>query len=398
MMMKTLLLVILLPALVFAVSLDGWIDFQTGGDSLSPEPGKLELGGMLRSDNWTLIIEEQYSHDDSSGIVQRILKTYSQTDVDFIVDVGPVTINPDLCWTVDLGDKPELVLPVQAGVVYREGFIRPGLSLTADISEGMQLFARGLYWNRDLRQEDDFDLAWTESRVSGGISSETQGFTLSMSGLYHKTNSDFIDYESTWSRFDIAFSTEPQSLPANFYVTGDVTYSFYNGTNYLGDDLADRISSRIRLVRMIIPSIAVNTTFESVIDYDGEIRSACTSAESRILYRFMRSREVPSVITLSGKLSSSSIRTERAALFSRINFYRGLSLLLNAEARSTPTMVAGAGDTRKRIVFGPGLEYQIGTTLRVWGIIEQERTDLEEVEVWWRVRTGLEFYPGSLTL
>ena len=398
MMMKTLLLVILLPALVFAVSLDGWIDFQTGGDSLSPEPGKLELGGMLRSDNWTLIIEEQYSHDDSSGIVQRILKTYSQTDVDFIVDVGPVTINPDLCWTVDLGDKPELVLPVQAGVVYREGFIRPGLSLTADISEGMQLFARGLYWNRDLRQEDDFDLAWTESRVSGGISSETQGFTLSMSGLYHKTNSDFIDYESTWSRFDIAFSTVPQSLPANFYVTGDVTYSFYNGTNYLGDELADRISSRIRLVRMIIPSIAVNTTFESVIDYDGEIRSACTSAESRILYRFMRSREVPSVITLSGKLSSSSIRTERAALFSRINFYRGLSLLLNAEARSTPTMVAGAGDTRKRIVFGPGLEYQIGTTLRVWGIIEQERTDLEEVEVWWRVRTGLEFYPGSLTL
>jgi hypothetical protein len=219
-----------------------------------------------------------------------------------------------------------------------------------------------------------------------------------MSGLYHKTNSDFIDYESTWGRFDIAFSTEPQSLPANFYVTGDVKYSFYNGTNYLGDDLADRFTSRIRLVRMIIPSLAVNTTFESVIDYDGAIRSACTSAETRILYRFMRSREVPSVITLSGKLSSSSIRTERAVLFSRINFYRGLSLLLNAEARSTPTMVAGAGNTRKRIVFGPGLEYQIGTTLRVWGIIEQERTDLEEVEVWWRVRTGLEFYPGSLTL
>lgn len=396
MIRKTLPLLLLLPALGFSASLDGWMDVQTGGDSLSPEPGRLELGGMLSTGNWTLILEEQYSHEDTSGIVPRILNTYSQTDVDFIMNAGPVTINPDLCWTVDLGDKPELVLPVQAGVAYREGCIRPGLSLAADFAENYHVFVRGLYWNRDLKQEDGYDLAWTETRLNGGISCEASGLTLSMSGLYHKTNSDFIDYESTWGRFDIAFSTEPQSLPAHFYVTGDVKYSFYNGTNYIGDDLADRFTTRIRLTRMVIPSLAVNTTFESVIDYDGEIRPACTSAESRILYRFMRSGEVPSVITLSGKLSTSSIRTERAALFSRINFYRGLSLLLNAEARCTPTSVAGAGDTRKRIIFGPGLEYQLGTTLRVWGIIEQERTELEEVEVWYRVRTGLEFYPGSL--
>ncbi len=396
MIRKTLPLLLLLPALVFAVSLDGWMDVQTGGDSLSPEPGRIELGGMLGTGNWTLILEEQYSHEDTSGIVPRILNTYSQTDVDFIMNAGPVTINPDLCWTVDLGDKPELVLPVQAGVAYREGCIRPGLSLAADFAENYHVFVRGLYWNRDLKQEDGYDLAWTETRLNGGISCETSGFTLSMSGLHHETNSDFIDYESTWGRFDISLITEPQSLPAHFYVTGNVKYSFYNGTNYLGDDLADRFTTRIRLTRMVIPSLAVNTTFESVIDYDGEIRSACTSAESRILYHFMRSGEVPSVITLSGKLSTSSIRTEHAALFSRINFYRGLSLLLNAEARCTPTSVARAGDTRKRIVFGPGLEYQLGTTLRVWGIIEQERTELEEVEVWIRVRTGLEFYPGSL--
>ncbi|MCK4807880.1 MAG: hypothetical protein KAT09_09545, partial [Candidatus Aegiribacteria sp.] len=368
---------LLLPALVFAVSLDGWMDVQTGGDSLSPEPGRLELGGMLRSENWTLILEEQYSHEDSSGIVPRILNTYSQTDIDLIVHVGPVTINPDLCWTVDLGDKPELVLPVQAGVAYREGFIRPGLSLEANLFEVGHLFVKGLYWNRDLRQDDDSDLAWTETRISAGQSYEVSGFTISMSGLYHKTNSDFIDYESAWGRLDIALSTVPQSLPANMFINGDVTYSFYDGSDFNDHDIADRLTSRVRLVQMIIPSVSVNTTFESVIDFDdGVTRSACTSAESRILYHFMRSREVPSVITLSGKLSTSSIRTERAVLFSRINFYRGLSILLNAEARCTPTMVAGASATRKRIIFGPGLEYQLGTTLRVWGIIEQERTDL----------------------
>ncbi len=397
--MKTFSLLLLLPVLAFAVTLDGWMDVQTGGDSLSPEPGRFELGGMLGTENWTLILEEQYSHEDTSGIVPKFLNTYSQTDIDLIVNAGPVAINPDLCWTVDLGDKPEMVLPVQAGVAYREGYIRPGLSLAADISDDFHFFARGLYWNRDLRQEDDYDLAWTETRVSGGVSWETPwGPLLAVSGLSHKTDSDFINYESTWNRFDVSILTEPQSLPAHLFVTADLEYSMYNGSDFLGNDLADRLTTRIRLTRMVVPSFAINTTFESMIDFDdGVTRSACTSAESRILYRFMRSREVPSVITLSGKFSTSSIRTERAVLFSRINFYKGLSLLLNAEARSTPTSVAGAGNTRKRIVFGPGLEYQLGTALRVWGIIEQERTDLEEVEVWWRVRTGLEFYPGSLS-
>ncbi|NOQ22372.1 MAG: hypothetical protein GQ565_06960 [Candidatus Aegiribacteria sp.] len=398
--MKTsiFLVLLLLPALAMAVSLDGWMDFQTGGDSLSPEMGRLDLGGLLKGGNWSLVIHERYSHEDSTGILPRILNSYSRTDVDFLIEAGPVRINPDVCWTVDLGDnKPEMVLPGQAGVAYREGFIRPGLSLEVDIAENYHLFARGLYWNRDLKQEDGYDLAWTESRVSGGLSCETPGLTLSMSGLWHKTNSDLIDYESTWSRFDIALSTKPQSLPANFYVTGDVTYSFYGGTNYLGDDLADRFTSRIRFVRMIVPSLAVNTTFESVIDYDGVIRSACNSVESRIVYRFMRSRDITSSVVLFGKLSRSSIRTERAGVFSRINLYRGLSLLLEAEARVTPTSVAGAGPNRKRYVFGPGLEYQFGTTARIWGMFEQERTNLEKNQNWWRVRAGLEFYPGSFS-
>ncbi|MCD4777270.1 MAG: hypothetical protein K8S15_14640 [Candidatus Aegiribacteria sp.] len=152
-MKATILLVLfLLPALAMAVSIDGWMNIQTGGDSLSLQKGGFDLGGLLEGGSWSLVIHERYSHEDSTGIVPRVLNSYSRTDVDFNIEAGPVTINPDVCWTVDLGNnKPEMVLPIQAGVAYREGFVRPGLSLEANLFEVGHLFARGLYWNRDLR-------------------------------------------------------------------------------------------------------------------------------------------------------------------------------------------------------------------------------------------------------
>ncbi len=395
------LFVLLLPALALAVSVDGWMNVQTGGDSLSPQMGRLDLGGLLKGGNWSLVVHQRFSHEDSTGIVPRILNSYSRTDIDFLIEAGPVSINPDVCWTVDIGDKkPEIVLPGEAGIAYRDGFIRPGLGIEADVSEEIHLFARGLYWNRDLKQEDDYDLAWTETRLIGGVTWDSPwGTSLTVAGLNHKTSSDFIDYEATWSRMDVRVAVQPQSLPVNMFVSGDVTYSAYDGSDFLDHDIADRLTSRVRLMQMVIPSVSVNATFESVIDFDdGITRSACTSAESRIVYRFMRSRDITSAIVVFGKLSRSSIRTERAGVFSRINLYRGLSFLFDAEAHVTPTSVTGAGPDRKRYVFGPGFEYQFGNTARIWGIIEQERTNLEKNQNWWRFRAGLEFYPGYFNI
>jgi len=399
-MKKSLFLALfLIPALAMGVTLDGWLNTQMGGDSLSPRMGRIDLGGMIKGDSWNLVVHERLSNSDSSGIVPRILNTYSRTEVDFSLDVGPVRINPDVCWTVDLGDeKPELVLPIQAGIAFREGFIRPGLGIEADVSDNVRLFAQGLYWNRDLKQEDDYDLAWTETQISGGVTWNTPlDLSLTVAGLNHKTNSDFINYESSWSRFDFIVGVEPQSLPVNMFVSGDVTYAAYNGSDYSDQEIADRLTSRIRLVQMVIPSVTVNATFESVVDFDdGVTRAACTSLESRVIYRFRQDRDVRSSVVLSGKLSRSSIRTESAGIFSRINLFKGLSLLIDARARVTPTSVAGAGPERKRYIFGPGLEYQFGTTARIWSIVEQERTNLETNENWWRLRAGLELYPGSL--
>ncbi len=397
------LCMLLLPLTAFAVSLDSWMNFETGGDSISATKlGTLNVGGMLYGDGWNAIIQEKHSSRDSSGIVDRVLGSYSRTDLDINIDAGIFSINPDLVWTVDLGDqKPELVLPLQGGIAYRNGFIRPGLGIEAQVTDQVRLFARGLYWSRNLEHQDGSDLEWTDTRISGGVTWDTPlNTSLTVAGLSNKTKADYIDYESTWNRVDATVALHPRSLQRNMYFSGDVTYSFYDGQDYLEKDLADRLTSRVRLMNMgILPSVTLNNSFESVLDFDdGTVRSACTSFESRLVWSFLKDRTVPSTVILGGRVARSSIRTELAELFSRLNIYRGFSLLLTAQARVVPTSVAGAGPERQRYIFGPGLEYQLGNTARVWGVVEQERTNLVRNENWWRLRAGLELYPGSIKI
>lgn len=395
------IVIALLPMAVLAVTLDGWMNVETGGDSLSPRMGDLELGGFLQGGSWNVLLQEKYTSMDTTGVVERVVNSYSRTDIDITVRSGPVTINPDLVWTVDMGDdKPRLVLPVQAGTAHREGFVRPGLGIDADLNETLRLFARGLYWDRDMIQEDGNDLSWTDYRVGGGATWDTPWRTsLTVSGLTHSTTADYIGYDNTWNRYDVSIALHPRSLPRNMYFSGDVTYSVYDGVDYLDRDIADRLISRVRLMQMgILPSVSVNTSFESVLDFeDGTVRGACSSLESRLVWQFRKNRVIPSAVVLSGRLTRSSIKTERACVFSRINLYRGLSLLFDAEARVTPTSIAGAGPDRQRYVFGPGLEYQFGNTARIWGVVEQERTDLDRNQNWWRIRSGLEFYPSQVS-
>ena len=79
--MKTSLFIflLLLPVIALGVSLDGWVDIQTGGDSLSPQMGRLDAGGILKGSNWTLVVHQRFSREDSTGVIERILNTYSRT-------------------------------------------------------------------------------------------------------------------------------------------------------------------------------------------------------------------------------------------------------------------------------------------------------------------------------
>ena len=395
-----ILIALLVPSACMSVTLDGWMDYQTGGDSLSPLPGRLELGGMLSGNSWTFVLDERYSHRDSTGITPRVLGSYSVTDADLAIEAGPVTLNPDVRWTVDLGEIPEMVLPDAAGAAFRRGSIRPGLTLRGSLAGSVELFASGRYLNRDLEQADGYDLDWAETRLEGGASWATPwGPTFTVAGLGRNIRSDFIGYDVSWSRIDLGLGLAKDGLPLDLQVQGEISYSIYDGTDYTDRDIADRLTGRVRLTRMVIPSyLTVNTTFEAVFDVDGDdFRTACTSGEARVLYRLPITTVVPSTVSLTGKLALSSIRTSWLELFTRVNVWRGLSLLADARLRETPTDVQLAGPYRQRLTFGPGLEYRFGEQVRLWGLVEQERTNLQEVEVWWRMRAGLELYPGTLS-
>ncbi len=418
-MKYSILLLCILSLAAFSVSFDAWVDYQTGGDSLLPNVGKIKIGGILEGENWNLLVSEEFVNTDSTTLFPRFITSYSQTDIDFTMALGSVVINPHLRFNLFLGDGADIVLPNAEGMASRTRYMRPGLNIETSPFDNITLQAGGMFWIGTLENEygyeeeedDDDDDDYDDSEdtrqkyaFGGGVMWESPlGPMFAFSGEYHSkidavtgaTQSSASEAKDIpeWSRVDCSIIYRPENLDRWSYLTGRLKYSIYNGEDFLGNDIADRLTAGIRVSKTISPSFAVNGTFEASVDFDGEVtRFASSYGEIRAIYHFLQDRTVPSSITVSAQMSSFVTQTGRISLSSRINLYRGLSLLLKGEARETPTSVPGADDTRQRVSYGPGLEYQMGTSLRVWSTIEQQRTNLEEVEVWLRVRAGIEYY------
>lgn len=403
-MKKTLFILCIFSMVVFSLPLDAWLDYQTGGDSLSPNIGKINVGGRIEGTNWTLLLSEEYVDTDSTSLSPRFITSYSQTDIDFTIDLGPIVLNPALRFNMFLGDNADVVLPNAEGVAARTKYMRPGLDIEGYFSDAITFQTGGMLWIGNLQSEPDAITSATPSSegefkrtryaLNAGASWESSGgLTIGISGEYHHSNSERIDWNSEWSRIDCSAMYSPENLMRWAYMTAGLKYSFYNGEDYLGNDIADRLTAGLRASKTIFPSFAINGTVEASVDFDGNItRFASSYGEVRAIYHFWRNRIIPSNVTASAQISSYATQSARITLSSKINLYNGLSLLLNGEARETPTSVPGASERRQRVSYGPGLEYKMGTTLRVWGLIEEQRTNLEEVEVWLRVRAGLEYY------
>ena len=62
MKISILVFLLVLPVLAMAISLDGWIDIRTGGDSLSPQMGRGDLGGLIKGGNWSFVVNQRFSH------------------------------------------------------------------------------------------------------------------------------------------------------------------------------------------------------------------------------------------------------------------------------------------------------------------------------------------------
>jgi hypothetical protein len=400
--MKTYSFIVLaiLPAAAMAVSMDSYFSTSYEGDSLTFSIGrhKLDLDLYISQGPWSLEVEESFISSDSGGIVQRYLNSMLESDLDFRYTTGPALINPDFRYVMHMVDGSEQILPASAGVAVRKGYMRPGIALGVDLPGNLSLNGRFLYWDRDIDAENGDPIAWTESRYGGGLIWETPwGFDASVNGVAHNTTADDIDYESDWSRLDFALSTLPKQLPTRTQVMAEIRYSVLDGDDYLDNPIASRMTGRIRAVQQFSPVFSLNMTVTSTFDFDdGETRTAATQGAARLVYQFRKSGDVPSSLSVGGQYTTSSIETSRLDIGSRINVWRGLSLLLNTDFWEGPTSVPGAGATRKKVVLGAGLEYRIIDNLLVWAKVEQERSDFSEVEVWERLSTGLEFYPGRL--
>ncbi len=397
---KAIIILLALPALCMAVSLDSYFSATYEGDSLGLSSGRhrIDLDAVLSGNSWSLALEESFTRSDSSDIIHRYLTCTLESDLDFRYRIGSVLINPDFRYSMDPGDGAELTFPAAAGIGVRKGYMRPGFALGVDLPGDVLLSGKALYWKRDVETEDGAGISWTELRFGGGLVWESPwGFDVSASGVSHNTTVDEIDYDADWSRLDVAVSTEPRTLPTFTQVMADVRYSAFDGEDYLGNQIMSRLTGRVRAVQEFNPSLALNMTLTLALDLNDEItRVASTQGAVRLVHHFLKSGQVPSSISLGGQITSSVVETRRLDLSSRINIYSGLSLLLDIDLWEGPTSVVGAGPTRKKVVLGTGLEYRILDNLLIWATVAQERSDFSEVEVWERLDAGLEFYPGRV--
>lgn len=395
--MKTTMCVLLMFSIAaFSLPIDAYLDYRTGGDSLSPNLGRISFGGFLEGDNWQLHINEEYVNTDSTTLHPRFITTYSCTDLDFTFNpTGTVVLNPSLRFTLFPGDdNARVVLPNSAGIATRTKYMRPGLNIETTVLNDFTFQAGGMFWMGNL--QDEYENEFKRQRYtfnSGVVWDVHSGTSIGLSYEYHHSSSKKIDWDSDWSRIECSVIYSPENLIRWAYITAGLKYSLYNGEDYLGNDIADRLTAGLRVSRTVFPSFAINGTIDASVDFDGSVtRFTGSYGEVRAIYHFRRERMVPSNITASAQISSYATQTGRLTLSSKINLYNGLSLLLNSEARETPTSVPGASETRQRVTYGAGMEYKMGTTLSIWGLVEEQRTNLEEVEVWLRARAGLEYY------
>lgn len=186
----------------------------------------------------------------------------------------------------------------------------------------------------------------------------------------------------------------PVSFPARTQVLADLQFTGWDGNDYLGMDLGDRVTCSARAVRWLTPRISLNITGRACFDRrDGEWTHSLGAGIARVNLFFGLPALNPSSLTLAGMYTSSAFTTSRFEASSRVKLYRGLYALFSGDFRSGPTVFPGAPATRRRVILGTGLEYRLGTTAVIWTRVENERTELAQIEDWARLEAGLEITP-----
>lgn len=377
----------------------GGVTFRS--DSMPGSRARTELtwAAVLRTGSLELAVEDEYLTSDSGGTVPRWTRGENDLLVSARASFDRFLLRPDLRWrTAVEGDSILLGVPF-ADPISQGDVIRPGGTLEADLGS-VHLYGFGRYWTRDMYTADGLEAGWTSTGYGGGGTWTTpMGAILGVSGVSRSHHADFGELYSDWSRLDLSLASRPLQLPARTMVMADLEYSLYTGEDYTGAEIADRVSGRVRAVQSLSTTVSYNMTMAVAMDHHEDHWTVAKGmAGARMLFILDRGGRVPSTLNIGSSFSSSVLSTTCLDIFSRAHIYRGVSLLGRIDARRTPTDIAGAPETRRSLVLGGGLEYQMGKNLRCWTMIEQERTEYQEVENWGRFRAGLDVFPGVLEL
>jgi len=399
--MRHITIALLTCAVAAAATLDQYGSVTYRSDSLPGSPARTEVtwGAILESGPLQVKLQDRYLLSDSGGTVPRWTREGNDLLVSARASFNRFLLRPDLRWQTALeGDSILLGAPF-ADPVSQGDVMRPGGMLEADLGD-FHLYGFGRYWQRDMYAADGMEAGWTSTGYGGGGTWTTPlGAILGVSGVSRSHDAALRELYSDWSRLDLSLATRPLSLPTRTMVMADMEYSLYTGEDYTGAEIADRVSGRVRAVQSLSTTVSYNMTMAVAMDHHEDHWSVAKGmAGARMLFILGRGGRVPSILNIGSSFSSSVLSTTCLDIFSRAHIYRGVSLLGRIDARRTPTDIAGAPQTRRSVVLGAGLEYQMGKNLRCWTMIEQERTEYRDVENWGRFRAGLDVFPGVLEL
>jgi len=399
--MRHITVALLACAMASTATLEQYGSVTYRSDSLAGSSARTEItwGALLETGPLQLEVQDSYLVSDSGGTVPRWTREGNDLLVSARASFDRFLLRPDLRWRTAVAGDSILLGPPVAEPVSQGDVIRPGGTLEADLGS-VHLYGFGRHWKRDMYTADGLEAGWTSTGYGGGGTWNTpMGAILGVSGVSRSHDADFGDLYSDWSRLDLSLASRPLELPTRTMVMADLQYSQYTGEDYTGAEIADRVFGRVRAVQSLSTTVSYNMTMAVAMDHHEDHWTVAKGmAGARMLFMLDRGGSVPSILNIGSSFSSSVVSTTCLDIFSRTHIYRGISLLGRIDARRTPTDIAGAPQTRRSVVLGGGLEYQMGKNLRCWTMIEQERTEYQEVENWGRFRAGLDVFPGVLEL
>lgn len=397
--MKYFLLLILLPIFVSAADFSNFFirtTLETDSLELNPSRKEVTVGLTLSGSSWRFDLLDTFLSTDSGGIVPRRNLGENDLLMSGRWKTGSFILYPELRMRNRTEDGLDLVLPgPQTGRM--NSTLRPGMRITAELLQNLMLDVGGRYILGSFENSEE-ELDWNEIEGFGSVTWNTPtGPAISVGGVYHNSIFDDAgDYENdlSWKRIDIGISTGPGSLPAMTQIMGEIVYHIYYGENCFSSDIADRFTARVRAVKAIMPDVSMNMSLTSILDLDGdEFRYIGTGTSTRLTWHFWKDQQIPSSLSFGAQYTNTRFNTSRFETKGRFFISHGFCGIFRIDLRDGPTVSSIESNSRPRVVICPGIEYRYGKKLRVWASLENERTDLDGIKSWSRIRAGLEFAP-----